>query len=154
MYCTTAPLDGYVTLPDRTPRTQMMMAHSICSKDFCDPQHTHPKKYYPPSAHFASIQIASIQIVSVRIDSIRATHHGQSVALAVDHRFHDLSLTCGTYYCRGNMENAVEAMDNRILKKTGPLRDNRGATHGKGYLRSLIQLGLMYPPFWCSTLEI
>ena len=34
-----------------------------------------------------------------------------------------------------------------------PLRDNRGATHGKVYLRSLIWLGLMYPPFWFSTLE-
>src|SRR5882724_8328800 len=39
------------------------------------------------------------------------------------------------------MENAVQE------------RDNRGATHGKLYLRSLAQLGLMYPPFWFSTLE-
>ena len=38
--------------------------------------------------------------------------------LAVDHRSHDLSLTCGTYHCRENMENAVEVMDNRILKET------------------------------------
>src|SRR5882724_13564805 len=51
LYCTTAPLDGYVTLLDRTPRTQMMMSHSICSKDFCDPWYTHLKKYYPPSSH-------------------------------------------------------------------------------------------------------
>jgi len=34
-----------------------------------------------------------------------------------------------------------------------PLGDNRGATHEKGYLRSLIRLGLMYPPFWFSILE-
>jgi len=34
-----------------------------------------------------------------------------------------------------------------------PLRDNRGATHGKLYLRSLVWLGLMYPPFGFSTLE-
>ena len=34
-----------------------------------------------------------------------------------------------------------------------PLGDNRGATHGKVYLRSLIQSGLMYPPFWFSMLE-
>src|SRR5882724_8619779 len=34
-----------------------------------------------------------------------------------------------------------------------PLRDNRGATHGKVYLRSLIWSGLMYPPFWFSRLK-
>jgi len=87
----------------------MMTAHSICSKDFCGPQHTHLKKYYPPSAHFSSIWIGSI----------RAAHHGQSVALAVNHRFRDLGLTCGTYYSGGNVENVVEAMDNRIIKETG-----------------------------------
>src|SRR5882724_3718458 len=74
--------------------------------------------------------------------------------LAVNHRFRDLGPTCGTYYCRENVENVVEAMDNRILKETEcHLETNRGATHGKGYLRSLIQLGLMYPPFWFSMLE-
>ena len=34
-----------------------------------------------------------------------------------------------------------------------PLGDSRGATHEKGYLRSMIWLGLMDPPFWFSTLE-
>src|SRR5882724_203895 len=34
-----------------------------------------------------------------------------------------------------------------------PLGDNRGATHGKVYLRSLIQSGSMYPPFWFSMLK-
>ena len=51
VYCTTAPLDRYVMLLDRTPRTRMMMSHSICSKDFCDPWYTHPKKYYLLSVH-------------------------------------------------------------------------------------------------------
>src|SRR5882724_12306527 len=81
LYCTTAPLDGYVTLPDRTPHTRTMMSHSICSKDFCNPWYTHLKKYYPPSAHFASIWIASVRIVSVWIGSFQATHHRQSVPL-------------------------------------------------------------------------
>src|SRR5882724_2437907 len=50
--------------------------------------------------------------------------------------------------------NAVEETDNRDPKGDKvPLGDNRGATHGKLYLRSLIQLGLMHPPFWFSTLE-
>src|SRR5882724_7764537 len=50
--------------------------------------------------------------------------------------------------------NVVEETNNRNHKGDKvPLRDNRGATHGKLYLRSLIQLGLMYPPFWFSTLE-
>jgi len=96
----------------------MMTSHSIYSKDFCNPWYTHPKKYYPPSAHFASISIASIQIVSVWIGSVQAAHRRQSVPLAVNHRFHDLGLTCGTYYCGENVENVVEAMDNRILKET------------------------------------
>jgi len=39
------------------------------------------------------------------------------------------------------MQNAVEETD------------NRGATHGKVYLRGLIQLGLRHPPFWFSMLE-
>ena len=52
------------------------------------------------------------------------------------------------------MENVVEGRDNRDPKRDKvQLRDNRGATCGKMYLRSLIQLGLMDPPFWFSTLE-
>src|SRR5882724_3636360 len=51
LYCTTTPLDRYVTLPDRTPHTWTMTSHSICSKDFCNPWYNHLKKYYPPSAH-------------------------------------------------------------------------------------------------------
>ena len=44
--------------------------------------------------------------------------------------------------------------DNRNPKgANGPLKDNRGATHRKLYLRSLIWLGVMYPPLWFSTLE-
>src|SRR5882724_10901003 len=50
--------------------------------------------------------------------------------------------------------NVVEETNNRDPKGDRvPLGDNRGATHGKGYLRSLIWLGLMYPPFWFSTLK-
>src|SRR5882724_2238355 len=50
--------------------------------------------------------------------------------------------------------NAVEETNNRDPKEDKvPLRDNRGATHGKLYLRSLIQLGLMYPHFWFSILK-
>src|SRR5882724_3393540 len=64
LYCTTAPLDGYVTLPDRTPYTWMMMSHSICSKDFCDPWYTHPKKYYLLSVHLLPSGFVSIQICS------------------------------------------------------------------------------------------
>src|SRR5882724_9829370 len=102
VYCTTTPLDGYVMLPDRTPRTWTMMSHSICSKDFCDPWYTHLKKYYPPSAHFASVWI-----VSIWIGSIQAAHCRQSVPLDVDHRSRNLGLTCGTYHCGENMENVV-----------------------------------------------
>src|SRR5882724_3060032 len=70
------------------------------------------------------------------------------------HASHDLSPTCGIYHCGRNMENAVEETDNREPKGDKvPLRDNKGATHGKLYLRSLIQLGLMYPPFWLSMLK-
>src|SRR5882724_11471667 len=83
------------------------------------------------------------------------------MALAIIHRSRNLSLTCGTYHCGENVENAVEEMDNRILKETRchsetikvPLGDNKGATLGKVYLRSLIWSGLMYPPFWFSMLE-
>src|SRR5882724_7129722 len=47
-----------------------------------------------------------------------------------------------------NVENVVEGIDNRDPKGDKVLlRDNRGATHGKLYLRGLIQLGLMDPPF-------
>ena len=52
------------------------------------------------------------------------------------------------------MENAVEETDNRNPKGDKVLLgDNRGATHGKLYLRSLIWLGLMYPPFWLFMLK-
>jgi len=48
----------------------------------------------------------------------------------------------------------VEETDNRDPKGDKvPLGDNRGATGGNLYLRSLIQLGLIYPPFWFSMLE-
>src|SRR5882724_12219353 len=103
MYCTTAPLDGYVMLPDRTPHTRTMMSHSICSKNFCDTWYTHPKKYYLPSVH-----LLPSGLVSIQIGSIRATHHGQSMSLAIVHKSHDLGLTCGTYYCGRNVEDAVE----------------------------------------------
>src|SRR5882724_8980104 len=50
--------------------------------------------------------------------------------------------------------NAVEETDNRDPKGDNvPPGDNKGATHGKCILRSLIWSGLMYPPFWFSTLE-
>src|SRR5882724_5980570 len=50
--------------------------------------------------------------------------------------------------------NVVEETNNRDPKGDKvPLGDNRGATHGKRYLRSLIWLGLMFPPFWFSTLK-
>src|SRR5882724_13218755 len=113
VYCTTTPLDGYVTLPDRTPHTRTMMSHSICSKNFCDTWYTHPKKYYLPSVH-----LLLSRLVSVRIGSVQAAHHGQSMPLAIVHGSRDLVPTCGTYYCGRNMEDAVEETDNRILKET------------------------------------
>src|SRR5882724_4743103 len=113
MYCTTAPLDGYVMLLDRTPRTRTMTSHSICSKNFCDTWYTHPKKYYLLSVH-----LLPSGLVSIWIGSVRATHHGQSVPLAIVHGSRDLGPTCGTYYCGGNMEDVVGEMDNRILKET------------------------------------
>src|SRR5882724_7072060 len=106
LYCTTAPLDGYVTLPARTPHTRTMMSHSICSKDFCNPWYTHPKEYYLPSVH-----LLLSGLVSIRIGSVRAAHHGQSVPLAIVHGYRNLIPTCGTYYCRRNMEDAVEETD-------------------------------------------
>ena len=79
---------------------------------------------------------------------------GTREALAIIHRSRDLRLTCGTVHCGGNVGTMVEERDNRNSKGDKvPLVDNRGATCGKIYLRSLIQLGLMYPPFWFSTLK-
>jgi len=69
------------------------------------------------------------------------------IPMAVIHSFCNLSLNCGTYHCGGNVENVVEKRDNRDPKGDKvPPGDNRGATHGKLYLRSF-QLGLMYSPF-------
>src|SRR5882724_8309788 len=139
VYCTTAPLDGYVMLPDRTPHTRMMTSHSICSKNFCDTWYTHLKKYYLLSVH-----LLPSGLVSVWIGSVQAACRRQSVPLAIVHGSRDLSPTCGTYYCRRNVEDAVEEMDNRILKETKCHSEtNRGATHGKVYSRSLIQSGLI-----------
>src|SRR5882724_8587751 len=103
LYCTTAPLDGYVMLPDRTPHSRTMTSHSIYSKDFCDPWYTHLKKYYLLSVH-----LLPSGFVSVWIGSIRATHCRQSVPLAIIQGSCDLSLNCGTYYCRENVEDVVE----------------------------------------------
>jgi len=59
---------------------------------------------------------------------------------------HNLSLTCGTYHCGGNVENAVEERDNRDLKET--------RCHSwKIVFKEMIQFGLMHPPFWFSMLE-
>src|SRR5882724_2835428 len=110
--------DGYVTLPDRTPHTWTMTSHSICSKDFCDPWYPHPKKYCPPSVHLLLYRLLPSIFVSVWIGSIRATHCGQSMPLAIVHGSRDLSPTCGTYYFRENVEDAVEEMDNKVLKET------------------------------------
>jgi len=68
LYCITSALDRYVTLPDRTPHTQMMMSHSICSKDICDPWYNSSEEVLPSVCPFASIQFASIQIASVQAD--------------------------------------------------------------------------------------
>src|SRR5882724_11042636 len=139
MYCTTAPLDRYVTLPDRTPHTQTMTSHSICSKNFCNTWYTHLKKYYLLSVH-----LLPSRLVSIQIGSIQAARCRQSVPLAIIHGSCDLSPTCGTYYCGRNVEDAVEERDNRILKETKCHSEtNRGATHGKVYLRSLIWSGLI-----------
>jgi len=91
----------------------MMMSHSICSKDFCDPWYTHLKEYYLLSVH-----LLPSGLVSIRIGSIRAAHHGKSMPLAIVHGSRNLGLTCGTYYCGRNVEDVVEEMDNRILKET------------------------------------
>src|SRR5882724_9062234 len=96
----------------------MMMSHSICSKDFCDPWYTHPKKYYPPFVHLLPYGLLPSGFVSIWICSIQAANHGQSVPLAIVHGSRDLSPTCGTYYCGENVEDAVEGKDNRILKET------------------------------------
>ena len=48
----------------------------------------------------------------------------------------------------------MEETDNKALKRDKvPLGDKRGATQGKVYLRSLIWLGLIHPPFWFSMLK-
>ena len=48
----------------------------------------------------------------------------------------------------------MEETDNRDPKGDNvPPGDNKGATHGKCILRSLIWSGLMYPPFWFSMLK-
>jgi len=144
VYCITSALDGYVTLLDRTPCTQMMTSQSICSKDFCGPWYTHLKKYYPPSAHL---------LPSGLLPS-KPTTCGQSVPLAVVHRSCDLGPTCGTHHCGENVENAVEEMDNRIPRETKCHSETIKVTlMEKCILRSLIWSGLMYPPFWFSMLE-
>src|SRR5882724_5361625 len=118
-------------LPDRSPRTQTMTSHSICSKDFCDPCYTHPKKYYPPSVHLLPYRLLLSRFVSIWIGSVRATHHGQSMPLAIVHGSCDLGLTCGTYYCRENVEDAVEETDNRILNETECHSETIGVPHMK-----------------------
>src|SRR5882724_13186087 len=70
LYCTTAPLDRYVTLPDRTPCTQMMTSHSICSKDFFNPWYTHPKKYYPLSVHLLPSELPTTDKVCPWLSSM------------------------------------------------------------------------------------
>src|SRR5882724_12962340 len=91
LYCTTAPLDRYVMLPDRTLRTQMMTSHSICSKDFCNPWYTHPKKYYPPSAHLLPSRLLLSELTTVDkmcpwLSSMDLTTLAQPVALTTVER--------------------------------------------------------------------
>jgi len=100
----------------------------------------------PLSIHFSSIWADHLQT--------KHTLSWSLWSLAIIHRSHNLSPTCGTYHCGGNVENGVEETDNSDPKRDKvPFGDNRGATLGKLYLRSLIQFGLMYPPFWFSMLE-
>src|SRR5882724_140982 len=41
VYCITPALDIYLSLPDRTPHTLMMMSHNICSMAFYNLWHCH-----------------------------------------------------------------------------------------------------------------
>ena len=100
----------------------------------------------PLSTHFASIWANHPQT--------KHTLGWSPWNLHIIHRSCNLGPTCGTCHHGGNVENVVEETDNRDPKGDKvPLGDNRGATHGKLCLRSLVWLGLMYPPFWFSMLK-
>src|SRR5882724_11946909 len=76
------------------------------------------KKYYPPSAHFLPSGLLLSDLFLSRLLPSKPTTCGQSVPLAIVHRSRNLGPTCGTHHCGEIVENAVEEMNNRILRET------------------------------------
>jgi len=129
----------------------MMTSLNICGTDFYDLWH--------PSLSSITV-LLSIHFSSIQIDSIWADHpqtkHTPADPMKLGYQswisWPQPDLWHLPLWRR--MENAVEETDNRGPKGDKvPLRDNRSATCGKLYLRSLIQLGLMHPPFCFSILK-
>jgi len=153
LYCITPALDVYITLLDRTPHTQTMTSLNICGMDFCD--------HLSPCLHLSLFYLHPSTLLPSGLLLSEPSIHWQNIssadpheALDIIHGSCDLMLTCGTVHCGGNVGIVVEEKDNRNSKGDKvPLGDSKGATHGKMYLRSLIWLGLMHPPFWFPMLE-
>ena len=139
LYCFTPALDGYVILPDRTPHTLGQWHHSICGMAFYNLHHPHLYLLLFTSVHPICFHLDCFHPSWLPAD--KACPQLITKSLAIIHRSCNLSPTCGTYHCGWNVENTVEKTDNRDTKGAKvPLRDNRGATCGKLYLRCLIRL--------------
>src|SRR5882724_4096008 len=80
------------------------------------------KTHHLPMPHCPSIHARAdsplILELSRPVYCTTAPLDGYVTLLAIIHRAHDLGLTCGTYHCGENVENAVGETDNRILKET------------------------------------
>jgi len=109
------PLDGYVTLLDRPSHSDDDVTQYI-QQGLLQPWYNHPRST-TSVCHLLPYNLLPSRLFPSRLLPFKL-HCGQSMPLAIVHRSRNLSLTCGTYHCRENMENAVEEMDNRILKET------------------------------------
>src|SRR5882724_3996468 len=104
LYCITPALDGYISLPDRTPCTQMMTSLNICSTvyDLWNPQ--------PHLLMFIFFQLCCFHPDFLPSElTTCGQEHPQLIPrkLGYHPQFCNLGTTCVTYHCGGNVENAV-----------------------------------------------
>ena len=145
VYCITPALDRYVLLPDRTPRTQMMMSLNICGTAFYDQWHPH--------SHLSLF--TSIQSFCFCPDCFHLSWPPMdNDTPSVDSHEDWLSSTDLVISAQPVALITVGEMWRMWWKREtiGTLKETR-CQSWKTVFKEMIWFCLMYPPFWFSTLE-
>ena len=154
LYWITPALDRYILLLDRTPHTWMMTLLNICGTVSYNLQHplSHPSLLYLYFFHTTILHPSGLLL-----SELTTCGHKHPWLIPMKISYHPwschLSLTCGTYYCGGNVENVVEETDIRDHKGDKVPLEDIECHLWKIVFKEMFQFSLIYPPIWFSRLK-